>query len=91
MVVLMYATVGYLVAIGFVTPVVLVVLLALPRARAALAIFAKPRPTERPESWPKLAWPLYFVRMAFTHNRRFGLLLLIGLVGDLAVHRLFLS
>jgi 1,4-dihydroxy-2-naphthoate octaprenyltransferase len=84
MVALMYLTVVYLVATGALTPVVLVVFLALPKARAALAIFTKPRPTERPEYWPKLAWPLYFVRMAFVHNRRFGLLLLLGLVGDVA-------
>src|SRR5262249_50597148 len=85
MIVLMYATVVYLVATGFLTPVVLIVLLALPKARDALAIFVRPRPTERPEHWPKLAWPLYFVRMAFVHNRRFGLLFLLGMVGDVIV------
>jgi 1,4-dihydroxy-2-naphthoate octaprenyltransferase len=85
MVVLMYATVVYLVAIGFLAPVVLVVVLALPKARTALAAYAKPRPRERPEDWPKLAWPLYFVRLAFVHNRRFGLLFLLGMVGDVAV------
>lgn len=86
MIVLMYATVVYLVVVGFLTPVVLVVALALPRARTALAAFAKPRPRERPASWPERAWPLYFVRLAFVHNRRFGLLLLVGLVGDVIVH-----
>lgn len=85
MIVSMYATVVYLVVSGFLTPVVLIVALALPRARTALATFAKPRPTERPESWPKLAWPLYFVRLAFVHNRRFGLLLLVGLAGDVVL------
>jgi 1,4-dihydroxy-2-naphthoate octaprenyltransferase len=85
MIVLMYATVAYLVVIGFLTPIVLVVALALPRARTALAAYTKPRPRERPEHWPQLAWPLYFVRLAFVHNRRFGLLLLVGLVGDLIV------
>ena len=89
MVVLMYGTVVYLVAIGFFTPIVLVVLLALPKARAAMAIFARPRPKERPEHWPKLAWPLYFVRVAFVHNRRFGMLLLVGLLGDLMARPIF--
>ena len=89
MVVLMYGTVVYLVVIGFFTPVVLVVFLALPKARAAMAIFARPRPKERPEHWPKLAWPLYFVRMAFVHNRRFGLLLVLGLLGDVIVRAIF--
>ena|SRR5437762_1260363 len=85
MIVLMYAIVVYLVAIGFVSPVVLVVFLALPRARAALALYAKPRPAERPEHWPAFVWPLYFVRVAFAHNRRFGVLFLGGLALDVAV------
>jgi len=88
MVALMYLTVVYLVVTGALTPVVLVIALALPKARAALATFAKPRPTERPEHWPKLAWPLYFVRLAFVHNRRFGLLFLLGLVGDVILKQL---
>src|SRR5438105_7786857 len=89
MIVLMYAIVVYLVVIGFVSPVVLVVFLAIPRARAALALYAKPRPTERPEQWPSFVWPLYFVRAAFAHNRRFGVLLLVGLLGDLMVRAIF--
>ena len=88
MIVLMYATVVGLVISGFVGPLVLVVFLALPRARTALALFAKPRPAERPEAWPAFVWPLYFVRAAFAHNRRFGLLFLAGLAGDVAVHLL---
>src|SRR5258707_10360629 len=56
MIVLMYATVVYLVVIGFVTPIVLVVFFAIPRARAALALFSKPRPKERPEQWPAFVW-----------------------------------
>ncbi len=88
MIVLMYATVVYLVAIGVVGPVVLIVFLALPRARTALGLFSRPRPTERPEHWPAVVWPLYFVRAAFAHNRRFGLLLLAGLAGDVALRLL---
>jgi 1,4-dihydroxy-2-naphthoate octaprenyltransferase len=88
MIVLMYAIVVYLVAIGFVSPVVLVVVLALPRARAALALYAKPRPRERPEHWPTFVWPLYFVRVAFAHNRRFGLLFLGGLAADVVIRLL---
>src|SRR5260221_11320970 len=90
MIVLMYAIVVYLVVIGFVTPVVLVVFLALPKARAALALFAKPRPRQKPEAWPACAWPPYFVRMAFAHNRRFGMLFLGGLAADVAIRLLFL-
>src|SRR5438876_1536750 len=85
MIVLMYAIVVYLVVIGFLSPVVLVVFLAIPKAQTALAMYARPRPKERPEQWPALAWPLYFVRVAFVHNRRFGLLFLVGLAADVAL------
>lgn len=88
MIVLMYAIVVYLVLIGFLGPVVLVVFLALPRARAALALYAKPRPRERPEHWPAVVWPLYFVRAAFAHNRRFGLVFLGGLAADVVIRLL---
>jgi 1,4-dihydroxy-2-naphthoate octaprenyltransferase len=88
MIVLMYAIVVYLVVIGFVTPVVLVVFLALPRARAALTLYAKQRPRERPEHWPAVVWPLYFVRAAFAHNRRYGMLFLGGLAADVVVRLL---
>ena len=85
MIVLMYAIVVYLVVIGFVSPVVLVVFLAAPRARAALVLYAKQRPRERPEHWPAFVWPLYFVRAAFAHNRRFGMLFLGGLAADVVI------
>ncbi len=85
MIVLMYAMVVYLVVVGLVGPVMLVVFLAVPKARAALALYATPRPRERPESWPAFVWPLYFVRMAFAHNRRYGMLFLAGLAADVAI------
>jgi 1,4-dihydroxy-2-naphthoate octaprenyltransferase len=85
-----YATIAYLIAIGFFTPVLLVVALSLPKLRAALAAYATPRPAERPASYPVAAWPLYLVQFAFLHNRRFGLLLLLGLVADVVLRVLFL-
>ena len=88
MIVLMYLTVAYFVVTGYFTPAVLVVVFALPRARTALVTFARPRPRERPAQWPALAWPLYFVRLAFVHNRRFGLLFVVGLALDLVVRSL---
>ncbi len=89
MLILQYAIIAYLVATGFLTPAVLVVLLALPKLRAALAAYAKPRPVERPASYPAAAWPLYLVHFAFLHNRRFGLLLLLGLVAEAVVRIVF--
>ena len=77
--------IAYFVLTGFFTPALLVIALAFPRLRAAIAAFAKPRPAERPAHYPELAWPLYLVHYAFLHNRRFGLLLLVGLVADVAI------
>ncbi len=82
------ASLAYLVATGFFTPVVLVVLLALPKLRDALAVYMKPRPRERPAGYPADAWPLWSVAYAFAHDRRFGLLLLVGLIVDVAVRSL---
>ena len=86
--VLQYATVAYLVATGFLSAVLLVVLLALPKFRDAFVAAASPRPRGRPTTWPAAVWPLYFVALAFAHNRRFGVLFLAGLVGDVVVHAL---
>jgi 1,4-dihydroxy-2-naphthoate octaprenyltransferase len=86
---LQYALVAYLVATRFFTPVMLVVVLAYPTLRPALAVYRKPRPSSSPPGYPRGAWPLWFVAFAFQHNRRFGALFVAGLVGDLAVQRLF--
>lgn len=80
-----YLSLAYLVAIGFFSPIVLVVVLALPTLRDAVAVYRRPRPVERPAAYPADAWPLWFVAYAFAHNRRFGLLFLVGLIADLAV------
>ena len=83
-----YVSLAYLVAIGFFGPIVLIVLLALPTLRDAVKVYLRPRPVERPAAYPADAWPLWFVAYAFAHNRRFGLLFLVGLIADLAVHAL---
>ena len=88
MFVLQYALVVYLVLVGFFTPVMLVVLFALPKLRDALAVFREPKPESRPAAYPADTWPLYYVAYAFGHNRRYGLLFLIGLVTDVVVRAL---
>ena len=88
MFVLQYAIVGYLVAVGFFSPVLLVVFLALPKLRDAFRIYRRAGPEQRPENYPESAWPLWFVAYAFAHNRRWGLLFLVGLVGDVIIRRL---
>jgi 1,4-dihydroxy-2-naphthoate polyprenyltransferase len=74
-----YLTVVYLILMGFFTPVLLVVLLALPSFFKVLPMFQAPRPVEKPPDFPDV-WPNYFVAAAFVHNRRFGLLFLLGLI-----------
>ncbi len=70
----------YLIAVKFFTPVMLIVLLALPAFLQYYPVFLKPKPAERPEGQP--GWPLYFVGYAFYNNRKFGSLFMFGLLID---------
>jgi 1,4-dihydroxy-2-naphthoate octaprenyltransferase len=83
-----YALVFYLVAIGFFSPFLLLIVLAAPRLVAALRLLSQPRPRERPEAYPQQVWPLWFVRRCFEHNRRWGTLFLVGLIADVALRGL---
>jgi 1,4-dihydroxy-2-naphthoate polyprenyltransferase len=74
-----YLAVIYLTLTGFFTPIMLVVLLALTSFFQVLPMFRAPRPAEKPADFPDV-WPNYFVAAAFIHNRRFGILYLLGLV-----------
>jgi 1,4-dihydroxy-2-naphthoate polyprenyltransferase len=83
MTLLQYLLVIYLVAIGFFTPILLIVILALGTFfRIIWSMFRQPKPEDKPEDYPADAWPLWFVAAAFVHNRRFGLLFLVGLILD---------
>jgi 1,4-dihydroxy-2-naphthoate polyprenyltransferase len=64
---------------GFIGPWVALVLLAIPRLVQVLAVFAKPKPAERPPG-VEVGWPLWFVAAAFVHTRRAGALLILGLL-----------
>ncbi len=89
MLVLQYILVAYLVLTGFFTPVMLVVLLALPAFVRIMPIFRAPRPAEKPAGYPPEdtpdVWPNWFVAAAFYHNRTFGLWFLSGLIVNAAV------
>jgi 1,4-dihydroxy-2-naphthoate polyprenyltransferase len=75
-----YFLTGYLIMAKFFTPVMAIVLLAVPAFLKIYPIFLKPKPTTRPEG--QLGWPLYFVGYAFFNNRKFGSLFMIGLLID---------
>ncbi len=84
MMILPYLLTGYLIAIKFFTPIMLVVLLALPTLRTIYPAFLKPKPAERPADFPdgQGGWPLYFAPLAFGNNRSFGLYFMLGLLVD---------
>lgn len=81
---LQYITVAYLIGTGFFTPILLIVALALSAFARVLPIFRAPKPDEPPADL-KEVWPNYYVAAAFYHNRRFGLLYLVGLILNAAI------
>lgn len=87
LVALMYMSTLALVIAGVFLPTALLVLLALPLAMWMWRIFSKPKP-KTPPAWA-IGWPLYFVGVAFVHNRRFGMLYLLGIILNIAIHFLF--
>jgi 1,4-dihydroxy-2-naphthoate octaprenyltransferase len=89
MMALQYVAVVYLVLTRFFSPVLLVVLIALTAVPQVWAVYRKQKPDDRPADYPVDVWPLWFVALAFLHNRRFGLWYLLGLILDVvlrAVH-----
>ncbi|MBI3176083.1 MAG: prenyltransferase [Chloroflexi bacterium] len=91
MMVLPYLFTFYLIAIKFFTPVMAIVLLALPAFLQTYPALLRPKPTERPEGFPdgQGGWPLYFAPLAFRNNRSFGTLFMFGLLIDVLL-RVFL-
>ena len=87
MMVVPYLLVGGLVATRYFTPVMALILLAVPSTVKSVRFFLKPRPAERPEGFPEGngGWPLYFVHRCFLNNRSFGLWFLLGLILDVAL------
>jgi 1,4-dihydroxy-2-naphthoate octaprenyltransferase len=83
MMVVPYFITLYLIVAKFFTPVMLIVLLALPTFLKYYPVFLKPKPETRPEGQP--GWPLYFVGYAFYNNRKFGSLFMFGLLIDVAL------
>ncbi len=82
-----YALVGYLVITRYFSPILLLVLIAAPTLWLAMRAYAHPRPKQPPKELPPNVWPLWFVAFAFLHMRRFGMLYVLGIVVDVAVHK----
>jgi len=73
----MYAVVVVLVVARIVSPLVLIVAVALPRAVRAIELMGRPRPSEPPAGY--VGWPLWYHRACLSHNRLFGWLYIAGL------------
>ena len=84
MMILPYFFTAYLIAIKFFTPIMAIVLFAIPTLRTIYPAILKPKPAGRPADFPdgQGGWPLYFAPMAFLNNRKFGSLFMLGLLVD---------
>ena len=82
-----YLFVGYLVAIGYFSVALMLVLLALRAFVRAMRVYSRPRPTALPPDYPATTWPLWYVSYSFVHNRAFGLWFVVGLGTDVILHR----
>jgi len=90
MMILPYFITAFLVLTKFFTPVMIVVLMAVPTFIKTYPTLLKPKPETRPSNFPdgQGGWPLYFATLAFGNNRAFGIWFLLGLILDVAL-RLF--
>lgn len=77
-----YAITLGLVVAGSLGVALLLVAFALPSAWRTVGVYRRVRPAEQPVRYPPGIWPLWFVAFAFDHNRRFGLLYVLGLAID---------
>lgn len=84
-----YLAIAYLIIAGFFTPVLLVVVFAIPTLLQILPMFREPKPDEKPEDFPDV-WPNYFVAAAFQHNRHFGTYFLLGIILDTILQKFIL-
>jgi 1,4-dihydroxy-2-naphthoate octaprenyltransferase len=91
MMILSYVLVLVLIAARYFTPVMLIVLFAIPTLKQIFPAFLKPKPETKPEDFPEGegGWPLYFAPLAFFNNRKFGGMFMFGLLIDVLL-RIFL-
>ena len=87
MMILPYLFTGYLIVTRFFTPIMAIVVLAIPTFLQTYPALLKPKPETRPEGFPdgQGGWPLYFAPLAFRNNRAFGIWFMLGLILDVAL------
>lgn len=79
---LQYILVFYLVISREFTPALVFVVMAADALPSVWQVYKNPRPQEKPENYPADAWPLYYVALAFVHNRKFGMWYFASLILD---------
>ncbi|NCP86810.1 MAG: prenyltransferase [Anaerolineae bacterium CG_4_9_14_3_um_filter_57_17] len=89
-IVIAYVVVIYLVAIGYFSVFMLLILFAIKRVFFALAVLLKPRP-EGPPAGFEAFWPTWFSGFAFYHNRMFGGMFVLGILLDTLFRKLPLN
>lgn len=82
-----YGVIIYLVATGYFSVFMLLILFAVKRAFYAIAVLSKPRPDGPPAGF-EVFWPTWFSGFCFYHNRLFGNLFVLGVLLD-TLARLF--
>ncbi len=80
-IVIAYAVVIYLVATGYFSTFMLLILFAAQRALYAVMVLSKPRPDGPPKGFEAF-WPTWFSGFCFYHNRSFGGLFILGVLLD---------
>ena len=80
-IVLAYGVIFYLVATGYFSTLMLIIVFALQRAMYAVVVLSKPRPEGPPKGFEAF-WPTWFSGFCFYHNRLFGGLFIVGILLD---------
>jgi 1,4-dihydroxy-2-naphthoate octaprenyltransferase len=83
-----YLLVAYLIFVPrFLTPIMLLVLVAVKPAQVALQRLSRPRPEGPPPGYP--IWPRWFSTVCFVHNRVFSNYFVLGLIIDTVIRTAF--
>ena len=77
-----YALVVYLILTGYFSVVLLLIFGAITTLPEVWKVYRSPKPAECPPGYSTEVWPLYYVALAFVHNRRFGIFYLLGVLLD---------
>ncbi len=87
MMILPYFLTAFLIATRFFTPIMAIVMFALPTLKQVAPLFLKPKPETCPPGFPQGqgGWPLFFAPLAFWNNRTFGSLFVLGLLADVVL------